>query len=51
MEKDGFYVQTGEGLLKVTELQIPGKKKMDAAAFLRGYKLQEGEILRKIIYG
>ncbi len=51
VEKDGFYVQTGEGLLKVTELQIPGKKKMDAAAFLRGYKLQEGEILRKIIYG
>lgn len=51
IEKDGFYVQTGEGLLKVTELQIPGKKKMDAAAFLRGYKLQEGEKLRKIIYG
>lgn len=47
VEKDGFYVQTGEGLLKVTELQIPGKKKMDAAAFLRGYKLQEGEILKK----
>lgn len=51
VEKDGFYVQTGEGVLKVTELQIPGKKKMDAAAFLRGYKLQEGEKLRKIIYG
>lgn len=47
VEKDGFYVQTGEGLLKVTKLQVPGKKKMDAAAFLRGYKLQEGEILKK----
>lgn len=46
-EKDGFYVQTGEGLLKVTELQIPGKKKMDAAAFMRGYQIQEGDILKK----
>lgn len=46
IEKDGFYVQTGEGLLKVTELQIPGKKKMDAAAFLRGYPIQEGDVLK-----
>ncbi|MGN1168104.1 MAG: methionyl-tRNA formyltransferase [Lachnospiraceae bacterium] len=46
VEKDGFYVQTGDGLLKVTELQIPGKKKMDAAAFLRGYQLLEGTVLK-----
>lgn len=46
VEKDGFYVQTGEGLLKVTELQIPGKKKMDAASFLRGYHLLEGTVLK-----
>ena len=46
IEKDGFYVQTGEGLLKVTELQIPGKKKMDAAAFLRGYQIQENDVLK-----
>ena len=32
--KDGFFVQTGDGLLKITALQIPGKKRMDAAAFL-----------------
>ena len=43
--KDAFYVQTGEGLLKVCELQIPGKKRMDAGAFLRGYQVKEGEIL------
>ena len=47
VEKDGFYVQTGDGLLKITELQIPGKKKMDAAAFLRGYKIQGGEAFVK----
>ena len=45
VEKDAFYVQTGEGLLKVCELQIPGKKRMDAGAFMRGYQVREGEIL------
>lgn len=47
VEKDAFYVQTGEGLLKVCELQIPGKKRMDAGAFLRGYQVKEGEILER----
>ncbi len=47
VEKDGFTVQTGEGLLKVLVLQIPGKKMMDAAAFLRGYSIEENEILKK----
>lgn len=45
VEKDAFYVQTGEGILKVCELQIPGKKRMDAGAFLRGYQVKEGAIL------
>lgn len=44
VEKDGFYVQTGDGCLKVLELQIPGKKRMDAGAFLRGYTLEAGEV-------
>lgn len=41
VNKDSFCVQTGEGQLKVQSLQIPGKKRMDAGAFLRGYKLEE----------
>jgi len=45
VEKDAFCVQTGEGLLKVCELQIPGKKRMDTGAFLRGYQIKEGEML------
>ena len=45
VEKDAFYVQTGEGLLRVCELQIPGKKRMDAGAFMRGYQIKEGEVL------
>lgn len=48
VEKDAFYVQTGEGVLKICELQIPGKKKMDAGAFLRGYQIKTGELLTRI---
>jgi len=46
VEKDGFYVQTGEGQIKVKALQIPGKKRMEADAFLRGYQIEEGTLLR-----
>lgn len=45
VEKTYFAVQTGEGLLAVKELQIPGKKRMDAGAFLRGYQISEGTVL------
>ncbi len=43
--KDSFDVQTGEGILCVYELQIPGKKRMEAGAFLRGYALETGTVL------
>lgn len=43
--KDSFAVQTGNGLLVVKELQIPGKKRMNADAFLRGYQIAEGTVL------
>ena len=46
VEKDGFYVQTGEGQIKVKALQIPGKKRMEADAFLRGYQIEEGTLLK-----
>ncbi len=45
IEKDGFVVSCKDGLLKVTELQLTGKKRMRTADFLRGYDLQEGSIL------
>ena len=41
----GFRIQTGEGLLKIDTLQMEGKKRMDAQAFLRGYTVEEGMIL------
>ena len=43
--KKGFSVQTGEGLLAIKALQIPGKKRMETDAFLRGYQIEEGIVL------
>ncbi len=48
VDKEAFYVQTGNGFLKVCELQIPGKKRMDAAAFMRGYQVKAGEVLERV---
>lgn len=45
VKKDTFSVQTGKGLLRITSLQLPGKKRMTADAFLRGYQIQTGEKL------
>ena len=43
--KDDFAVQTVDGQLRVRALQIPGKKRMEADAFLRGYQVKVGEHL------
>lgn len=43
--REYFDVQTGDGLLRVKSLQIPGKKRMDTDAFLRGYQMKEGTVL------
>lgn len=40
--KDQLLIQTGKGVLSVEELQLEGKKRMDTAAFLRGYSIEEG---------
>ena len=46
VEKEAFYVKTGKGYLKITELQMEGKKRMKTGAFLRGYALAAGQLLR-----
>ena len=43
VSKDSIFVKTGKGLLAVKELQLEGKKRMDAGAFLRGYSLKAGD--------
>lgn len=40
--KAGLTVQTGKGQLLITDLQLEGKKRMEAAAFLRGYQVEAG---------
>jgi len=42
LTKDGLAVATGKGLLEILELQAPNKKRMQAAAYLRGHILPEG---------
>lgn len=39
---DTLKVQTGDGVLKIMSLQLEGKKRMDTAAFLRGYPVEAG---------
>ena len=43
--QDGILVQTGEGVLEIRELQSPGKKRLPADAFLRGFPLERGTVL------
>ena len=45
VEKDAFYVQTGEGILKISAVQPEGKKRMSVKDFLLGYQVKEGEML------
>lgn len=44
-EKDAFYVRCGDGWLKVTEVQLEGKKRMPVQAFLLGCPLEKGAVL------
>lgn len=43
VSKKSFSVQTGKGQLEFLEVQPEGKKRMDAASFLNGNKISEGE--------
>ncbi len=43
--EDGILVQTGAGVLRILELQLEGKKRMDADAFLRGARMEAGDVL------
>jgi len=45
LRKDAIVVKTGEGKLVIKELQLEGKKRLSADAFLRGYRLTCGTIL------
>ncbi len=42
VEKNAFLVNTGSGILAITELQAQNKRRMPAAEFLRGRKITVG---------
>ena len=42
VEKDSFSVLTGEGTLRILELQAEGKRRMAAGEFLRGSAVEAG---------
>lgn len=45
VDNEAIYVNTTKGILKITELQLEGKKRMKTKDFLLGYKITAGEIL------
>ncbi len=42
--KRSLFVGCGDGSIEILEMQMEGKKKMDAAAFLNGSPVQTGEV-------
>lgn len=45
--KEGIRVACGEGVLLLTEVQLEGKKRMGAEAFLRGCPVETGVVLSR----
>ena len=43
IKKDGIYVATGSGTLRIKRLKPEGKKEMDAYAFVLGHRLKAGD--------
>lgn len=41
----GLTISCGTGKLEIAELQPPGKRPMDGAAFVRGYRIEPGTML------
>jgi len=44
-DRDSINVACGEGILKITEVQMEGKRRMAASEFLRGCKIEAGTLL------
>jgi len=45
VDKESIFVQTGEGILKIKEVQLEGKKRMNVHDFLLGNAVSAGENL------
>ena len=45
-DETGIHVRAGDGVLVIQELQLEGKKRMETDAFLRGYQVTAGTMLK-----
>jgi methionyl-tRNA formyltransferase len=45
VDREGIYVATSKGVLKITRVKPEGKKDMHAWAFVNGYRVKEREKL------
>lgn len=46
VDSDSFTVSCGQGLLRITEVQMPGKKRTSVKDFLLGHALEKGAVLK-----
>lgn len=44
--KNNIVVKCGEGAVKITEIQLQGRNKMDGKSFVNGYHIKVGELLQ-----
>ncbi len=42
---EGLLVETGNGVVRIRELQAPGKKRLPVSDFLRGFSINKGTVL------
>ena len=47
ISKEKLFIQTGNGLISITRLQLEGKKSLDIKSFLNGYTLNIGDYFGK----
>lgn len=45
VDKKGFSISCSKGAIRVLQLQLEGKKRMDAESFLRGFRMEDGMVL------
>jgi methionyl-tRNA formyltransferase len=45
VEVDGVRIATGDGVLQVGQLQRPGGRRLAVAEFIRGHRLEPGDLL------
>lgn len=43
---NAIYVKVGDGSIKIEELQLPGKRKMETSEYLKGNSIEVGSILK-----